>query len=303
MKVQSFIVGGLMLAGAQVASVVIIGYWSLEDGPANSTATTINSSVNTADLTGTPAGFGSGAAPVFSSNIPGRVITDGLGGAVLTSNNFTSLKFTNTGGVNSNNGSVVRIQDDLSNNNLLEPTGNFTIEGFVRIDNNINFATLVSKERGGTGQNTFTIDTNSNGTLRLRVDSNSVAAVQPDIVDGNGVFNQGLTTGFSLNDGDWHHFALTYDATERRMTLFGDYIQRGTMILGDSGVLQFDDGPLLLGSLGGGRALDGMLDEIRYTGSILTTAQFLRAGPLPEPASASLLLIAAGALMRRRRLA
>jgi hypothetical protein len=52
--------------------------------------------------------------------------------------------------------------------------------------------------------------------------------------------------------------------------------------------LLYDDGALLFGQGAGGLAFDGLLDEIRFTDSVLTTSQFLRA--VPEPGSFSLLL-------------
>jgi len=302
MKMQSLIVSGLVFASAQVASAVTIGYWQLNDGLAGNAATTIASQVNAPDANGVASGNAGGPVPVFSSDTPGPVIRDGLAGSFITNGNNTSLSFDNTGGVNSTGGGVVTIQDPAGNNSLLEPSGNFTVEGFVKINSHVNFASLVGKARTPGNNASWEIDTNSNGTLRLRVDSNTT--IGTDVAGGgDGQFNQALGTGFNLEDSQWHHFAMTYDAAQRRVTLFGDYLQQNTTILGDSGIIQFDDFPLHFGNLAGGRALDGLLDEIRYSTGILTTAQFLRASPLPEPASASLLILGAAALMRRRRLA
>jgi hypothetical protein len=282
---------------APVGRAATIGYWEFDDQAPGNTAGTLATQVNSPDLDGTAVANGGGAAvkPDHHADRPGAVITDGLGGPVLHQNT-ASLRFFNAGGVDSTQGSLVTVQDPVSNDNLLEPAGDFTIEGFVKINSDINFATLAGKARSPGNNASWVIDTNNNGNLRLRVDS---SVNIPDSGSGDGVWNQGFGSSFKLNDGQWHHFALTYTASTRAVTLFGDYASVGGGVLGDSGVMTFDDFPLQIGNLAGGRALDGWLDEIRYSTGVLTTDQFLYA-VVPTPAALPAGLALLGAMVMRR---
>lgn len=293
------------------ASAAVIGYWQFDDQPDGSSATTlVDSSGN--NLDGTGMGQGSGSPPVHSSVVPDIAIRDGINGPYINTNNTTSLRFINTGGVNSNNGSFVRVLDPGGVNSILKPQ-NFTVEGFLLFDEFVNWPLLVGKSRADAGGTSWTVDTHNNATLRVRADHQEIGT------GGGGVsgFNQGIgPAGPQLNDGQWHHFAVTFEAgdpdqeTPGRFTLFVDYQQVHTGTLGGSnntpdGVLSsllvYDDNPLHIGSLSGGRAFDGWLDEIRLTGSVLTPDQFLYA--VPEP-SRAMLVLAAGLIwlgQRRRR--
>lgn len=285
---------GLLITSS--ARGATIGYWEFDDQAPSNLAGTLATQINSPDIDGTAVANGGGAVkPSHDADRPNVQIYDGLFGPLLHSN-AASLRFTNSGGVNSTTGSLVTVQDPVSNDSLLEPAGDFTIEGFVKINTHINFATLAGKSRSPGNNASWVIDTNNSGTLRLRVDS---SVNIPDSGSGDGVFNQGFTTSFNLNDGQWHHFALTYTASTRTVTLFGDYNSVGGGVLGDSGVMTYDDFPLQIGNLAGGRALDGWLDEIRLSSSVLTTDQFLRAVPTPTALPAGLALLGVAALRRR----
>lgn len=275
------------------AGAAEIGYWQFDDQAAGVNASTLVSQTSSPDLDGTAsANFDTvpGNLPIHSAERPGGLITDGLGGPAINPYNTSSLEFIHAGDVNTKAGGVVTVQDPGAST-LLEPAGDFTIEGFVKIDAHVNFATLVGKDRsGGTS---WVIDTNSNGTLRMRADTQD--GVSP------GLFNDGLTSSFNLEDGQWHHFAMTYLASERRVTLYGDYNPVATKILSSNGTIQYDDGALRIGDLSGGRAIDGWLDEIRYSTSVLTTSQFLVATvPAPAALPAGLALLSFAAMRRRR---
>ncbi|QNN24269.1 LamG domain-containing protein [Planctomycetales bacterium ZRK34] len=267
-----------------------IGYWQFDDLAPGNAASTLVTQSNSPDLDGTASASGGGSSvkPDHVADVANLLISDGVGGPILHSND-SSLRFYNAGGINSTIGSLVSVQDPVSNNNLLEPSGDFTVEGFVKINSHINYATLIGKERsGGTS---WVIDTGGSGTLRMRADTQ----------DGTspGKFNDELGSSFNLEDGEWHHFAMTYDASERRITLFGDHSQVASKVLVDGGSIQFDDSPLRIGDLSGGRALDGWLDEIRYSDSLLTSDQFLRAIPTPAALPAGLGLLGLAAMRRR----
>jgi hypothetical protein len=293
----------------------VIGYWQFDDQAPGTTADTlVDSSGN--NLTGTGMGQGtSGSPPVHSSVVPDIAIRDGINGPYVNPNNTSSLRFTNTGGINNNNGSFVRVTDPGGVNSILKPQ-NFTVEGFLLFADAaeyVNWPLLVGKSRADAGGTSWTVDTHNNQRLRVRADHQEIGT------GGGGVpgFNQGIgPAGPLLSDGQWHHFAVTFEAgdpdqeTPGRFTLFVDYQQVHTGTLGGSnntpdGVLSsflvYDDGPLHIGSLSGGRAFDGWLDEIRLSGEVLTPDQFLRA--VPEPTRAILLAVGLTWLVggRRRR--
>lgn len=258
-------------------AIATIGYWQFDDAASGTAATTVESQVNRADLRGNANGVGGGPSPRHDASVPGMVVLDGVGGAIVNSNNTSSLRFFNTGGIDSTMGSRVAVQEDPDSSEIrLEPAGDFTAEGFVRVRTRVKFAALVGKSRAPGNNSSFGIDTSMNGTLRLRVDS---SVNIPDSGSGDGVFNEMLGTTFNVDDGNWHHFAMTYTNATRTVALYGDYALVGSLVLGDGGVIRWDESPLNLGNGNGGRALDGWLDEVRYSTGALTPSQFLRAAP------------------------
>jgi len=298
-----------MAALLQQADAALIAYYQFDDAPAGTTATTlVDSSGN--GLNGIAENSGGGSvSPVHSSPVPGPAIRSGLTGPYLNVYNTTSLRFTNTGGLNSNVGSRVRVND--LGGALMKPQ-DFTIEGFLLIDGTVNFPTLVGKSRADAGGASWIADTGPNQLLRVRSDHQILGTG-----GSTAGFNQGFSSsGPSLADGQWHHFAVTFragdpsgvgDATAGRFTLFIDYQQVGTGLLNDGNdpdslldsFLVYDNSPLYIGSLSGGRAFDGWIDEIRWTASVLTPDQFLYA--IPEPSRPLLLSCFLLPLLARRR--
>lgn len=286
----------------------MIGYWQFDDQTPGTPATTLADSSGN-NLMGVGQGVGSGSAPVHSSVVVAPAIRDGINGPYVNSNNTSSLRFINTGGVDSAEGSRVQVSDP--GGPLLKPQ-NFTVEGFFLFDNMVNFPTLVGKSRQEAGGASWVVDLHNTARLRVRSDH------QVPGTGGGGVpgFNQGFGPGGpAVNDGQWHHFAVTFEAGDTdlqqagRFTLFMDYNQVATGLLNNAqnpddvfnSFLVYDNNPLFIGSGAGGRAFDGWLDEIRLSGEVLTPDQFLRA--VPEPTRAILLAVGLTWLVggRRRR--
>ncbi len=303
MQLQSFFVGGLMLAGVQVASAAPIGHWQFHDGPAGASAATLINLISPGTLDGTASiitGTGGGLLPAFSSQTPGGYVQDGLNGSIIGANP-TSLRFVNTGlPTNPDGGAgggMVAVADPGGAGSALKPSS-FTIEAFILVDDHVNFPAIVTKSRADANGTSWGLDTSGNDRLRARIDSQPLGS-------GSGTgFNQSIGGGAlhpDLLDDSWHHVAATYDENTRFFSLYVDYalVVSGTTL----NPLVYDDSPLRIGALGGGRPFDGWIDEVRLTNGVLTTDQFLRAVELPEPASAGLLLLGAGVLMRRRRTA
>lgn len=277
-------------------------------GTDGSNATSVTDSSGNG-LTGTGSTFGTGAVlPKYASSSPGSVILDGVGGPVINASNSTSVKFENAGVddaspiFNTNRGGRITVSSTL-----LEPAS-FTIEMFVRVDSNIQFASLAGKERNG--GSTWLLDTNNVGNaaanvesadsqLRLRVDHQELA-----LGGGNPGFNQNIGSSSPaglFGDGEWHHIAVTYNDATNTFSFFKDYVAAGSGTINSQGVqdLVHNGGLFFLGNLGGGRAFDGWMDEVRFSDNTLTTDQFLRA--VPEPRRALLLILSITALAIRRR--
>ena len=103
------------------------------------------------------------------------------------------------------------------------------------------------------------------GEIRLRADT--------DTMD-----QHADTSGHSLNDGNWHHIAVTYDeASSPQLKLYVDYELAASLIPNTpDNKLYYDPGyPLQIGSYTGD-GLEGWIDEVRFTDEVLSTSEFLR---------------------------
>ena len=263
----------ILSVAAGSASAVTVGYWRLDDGVAGATLTTAASQVNNATLQGTGTG---GGTRVFNADVPGQFISDGLNGPIVGSNS-TSLQ---------TNGGFV----DIPFSSALEPTS-FTIEFFMKAGATANFPGIVTKSSTLAGRPTsWGIGKNSAEQEFYRVDT---AALN----------NFTQAGGASTADGQWHHFALTHDASTGIFSLFRDYIliQSGN----PTGDLQYDgaSGLRIGGMVAGGsfQTYNGLVDEVRFSNSALTANQLLRIATIPEPASLSLLGLGGAMMLRRRR--
>jgi hypothetical protein len=172
----------------------------------------------------------------------------------------------------------------------MKPT-TFTIELFVKVDRLANFAAIVGKERVDQTGSTWQLDITNNGNLRARFDTQALGT------GGTGVpgYNQGVTSSFVLNDGQWHHIAMTYDGSTRDFVIYADYDEVG------SGTTTFDlvyDNDVFEIGHVAGRGFDGWVDEVRLSDTVLMPSQFLA---VPEPASLMMLVPAMLMIRRRRR--
>lgn len=124
---------------------------------------------------------------------------------------------------------------------------------------------------------------------------------------------EGMTSGTTLNDGNWHHVVVVrkgdncYDA---ELYIDGDDYDWGTNIVssGDSHGTSGGSGDMQLGARhsadNGWGTLDGDLDEVAIFSKALTSgeAKDLYVAAIPEPATLGLLAIGGiAALLRKRR--
>jgi len=286
------VLGLLTPAIATPAMGSVLGYWTLDDAAPSTAASTIASEVNSAALDGVATGTGTGSAPIHVSDVPGLFVLDGLGGPVISANS-TSLSFTSSGG---DNGGLVRIDDNATDETLLDPT-EFTLEFFFKAPTaSQNFSVYA-------GRNQFT-DSMGWGVgnywrnNRIRISNNEVP-------DGGGFVGHSTDdNSYFYVDGDWHHFALTYDPDTTTLSFYGDYQLVTTLVqpidYTDAGGNPID-GALVLGGLAGGNSLTGLIDEVRLSGTALDPDAFLRVSDVPEPASLALLGFGGAAMLMRRR--
>lgn len=142
---------------------------------------------------------------------------------------------------------------------------NFTAEIFMRVDRAVSYSVIMAKKRAGGFS--WAVNVLTSGELRVRMDTNL-----PGETDG---FNKSFSPGADsqVEDGKWHHVALTYDAGTEQGEVFVDYESVGSFT-SPVNPLYFDEGDYIIGA--GDRAFDGWLDEFRLSGKVLAPDQFLR---------------------------
>ena len=251
-----------------------IGHWRMQDGAPGTQATGIGSEVHNDRMASVSATSGL----TFSPDVPLSHTYDPVAGTLTP----------NTGSVRIGSGNQYF---DIDTSTLLhEPSGDFTIEAFVKVDDETErWQSMIGKRRGGGW--TWLLDVR--GEVGILADKFAIRVDSED-GQGNGQFNQTLTTGAVIKDGMWHHIAATFDDELDLFQLFVDYELAGQMTLANGGELMYDGSPLQIGG-----SFIGWLDEVRLSGIALTPDQFLRA--VPEPATLSLLGLGSLALLRRRR--
>ena len=162
----------------------------------------------------------------------------------------------------------------IPENPVLNALTNFTAEFFIKVDStNNNNTGVLRKNISSAGWNpTWALSTvlNANKTdinLNSRFDT---------VQQSNQT--KGITT-VKLNDGNWHHVAMTFDPVLSTATFYIDYVQVGTKTL--TGSIQPGSGDLIIGS-SGTAYFNGQIDEVRISEGILGVNQFLRAYHMPD---------------------
>ncbi len=252
-------------------------YWAFEDQAPGVVATTLVSEVNGDVLVGQAKNTGGNARnPAHHADVPGTNIYNGLFGALLNTNNSASLYFTNAAAfpsqTNSQSGGYVEVTNVTS---LLCPT-NFTIEFFTKIARDVDWPLLIGKSRENGGAS-WGIDLDRSNPIKLRMDTQPLG--QPGTTNG---FNQNLT-GPNIQDGKWHHVAVTYHTPTRKATMYVDYVTQWNMT--STHEVTYTNFSLFIGKgAGSNQAFDGWLDEIRLSDTVLQPNQFLRTYVVPEDA-------------------
>jgi len=237
------------------------GFWRFEEGKSGETAGSVASAANAQVLAGKAGVFEKGTPPVFDAEVPHKVLWDGATATLAAPTNGVSLRF--RAGEVTGNGSPVGGEVVVSGKEAAVKSASFTMEAFVKVARlTTRHALVVSKRRNGQTGASWALSVTPGGTLSARFDT------QPGAGSGNG-FNQCFGVSSSLNDGQWHHVALTFEEASRKVGLYVDYQLCGKGIT--KGTLVYDDSDLVIG-----RGLDGWLDEVRLSPEALHPEQFLR---------------------------
>jgi len=244
------------------------GYWRFGDAASGVTADVLTNTFYAPLMYGT-AGPVEGATvkPAFSGEVPpcnSPRIADGVGGPIVNLNS-ASLLFVNAGlpsVANAQSGSVVTV----SGARACAQATNFTAEAFVKVNRHVGFPQLIGKSRAG--GLSWSMALNSSGNLRARFDT--------QIPPGTAGNNQCFESSAKIEDGLWHHVALTYDSATKQVRLYKDYqkVLEGATL----NPLWLDAGDIQIGA--GDMAFDGWMDEVRLTDRVLEPVQFLRVVPL-----------------------
>ena len=245
-------------------------YLPFQDGAVGTAANQVTNMEHKLFMNGTAGAINGGTTrPVFSAERPRAEtlrVTDGLNGPVVNRNSG-SLYFVNIGlpdNANSNSGGVVTVSGSMAP----VPVTNFTAEAFVRVDRHIGFPQIIGKRRASTGGLAWSLAYNSSGNLRARFDSQ----IPPDTAG----INQTFESPAQINDGLWHHVALTYDYTTRKAILYKDYVNVYENTT--TNPLWLDNGDYQIGA--GDKAFDGWIDEVRVSTRVLAPEEFLHIIPI-----------------------
>ncbi len=298
----------LALGLSGVALGATVGYWRFDDPGATDGGSigTALTEVNSAALNATGA-----SGVIYTDSVPGKFIYDPVSG--ISHANEYALH---------GPGSVEYV--NVPNSTLLD-TANFTIEMFIRLigqpgsyDSSVRRSQLLEPGKTQRMQIDFSGSSSASsfGKIRARFDNFPQAPAVPqtnivptgdyifvdtdsgsgDPADYTGATGDVRDEGDDINDDlSWHHVALTYDATAQTTTIFTDYQQGSSRTFNDpfthpSGVLQ-------IGNFYSGYGL--MIDEFRYSDSVLTADQFLWV--VPEPSTLVLLALGSLAILGFRR--
>lgn len=257
---------GRFLTVTRIEPEGTLAYWDFDSGVTGVDAVAVTSRVNAACMVGATTKSGTGSVlPRYAderADSGKHRILDGKGGSLVHLNR-SSLEFQGT----YNN--TVSVPWPA----IIPPPSNLTVEAFVKPDWPANFGGIFRKARASVSSPTFalSVTTNTSGvSLTARFDTNP-----PGSAGSNETLSPSKT--INLRDGNWHHVAITYLHAEKRARLYFDYVEVGTRTT--TNPLTYESGDFIIGT-SGTAYYDGWIDEVRMTGRVLTTNEFLRAAPL-----------------------
>jgi len=208
-------------------------------------------------------------APVFTNDVRHAYIWDPGAKRIVNPDNATSVFFKHASEDNASaqvyTGSVVNTSSTIAESF----PSNFTFECFMKCDKSFekNVSGLFGFFNGSASQakngRYVGLDLLGGKTVRL-IESGSSDTV---------------TSSVQMNDGEWHHVAANFDVSSgssRTITLWVDYEEKGSKTI--DGASSFDPSKVAIafGSLPGGFAFSGFIDEPRITFGNIGVERFLR---------------------------
>ena len=154
-------------------------------------------------------------------------------------------------------------------------SSNMTFEAFYRyVDGSsmTTFARLNREKHAQAGQLLlWTLQCDAQGRIRVRADSVPPEGVEPKNGDN---YNQVATGTTNINDGRWHHVALTYEAESNLVKAYVDYECEATLT--PKYQLPIERATNFVIGHEGNSTLVYRLDECRLSAGVLPTDRFLR---------------------------
>ncbi|MDX9866774.1 MAG: LamG domain-containing protein [Kiritimatiellia bacterium] len=244
----------------------VLLHYTFDSEAAGSNVGAVTNVAQTDLLNGTAVKTGTGSTqPQYAADRPddGRyTVVDGKGGEPLHYNRSAIRMWGPAAGVGG------RVETPWPR--TVVSLTNLTVEAFVKPDWPASFAGIFRKARSGISNPTFalSVTTNTSGvSLTGRFDT--------ELPTGPAGFNETFTPTKTVNlrDGRWHHVALTYAHPEKRARMYVDYVEVGTRTT--TNPLVYEGGDFIIGT-SGTSYYDGWIDEVRVTGRVLSTNEFLR---------------------------
>ena len=196
--------------------------------------------------------------------------------------NISSMRFTTgteAGKGGSYYGSTLKVP---GTDKSFQPTDAITVECFVCTTGGVfnTFSPIFGKRNSGDYANeSWALYMTSNGKLEVRIKAKA-----------SGTSGQGS----AINDGNWHHVAMTYSKGDGVCRVYVDYAESFTFSPAGGGAISYLDsqeesytafhiGGYPFASNNIGRKFNGCIDELRISDVALTPAQFLRFAPPDDP--------------------
>jgi hypothetical protein len=107
----------------------------------------------------------------------------------------------------------------------------------------------------------------------------------------------GGTAPGTIYDGGWHHVAVTYDGTTKRLYFDGVELGSGKNV----GTLAVGAANFRIGSTNSGEFMNGLIDDVRVYDNALSQSEISTLASIPEPSAVALLGLGGLALLIRRR--
>ena len=170
----------------------------------------------------------------------------------------------NAGSLNFNGSSSVQVA--YAADNPLLQASTFTIEAFIKTTSTTQWPGIVEKV-SSSGGDTWSLGLSNGFAVFSRFDTTTG-------------YNQSVSGGAALNNGQWHHVAMTYNGTTGLATVFTDYRPANSKTIG--GLLAHARGLDIAGGSGGHNPYTGLIDEVRMSDTVLAPDQFLFVQRTPE---------------------